>query len=573
METIAIPKPLQRNFIPNDFVVKDWDGLMPFYKNLTERNLDTVEQLEQWLLDRSELDAVVGEDYRWRYIRMTIDSNNEKSQNAFTEFIQEISPKMSPWFDKLNRKLLEAPSLEQLDQEKYKIYLRGIKNAIELYREENIPLFTKLTSMSKEFGKLTSKMTVEVNGEEFTLQQANVFLEQKDRALREEVYCKIWNRRMEDKEALDDLFSELIQLRHQIALNAGFDNYRDYKFRALNRFDYKIEDCFDFHQSIATEILPILKEWDNQRKKNMGVNPMRPWDSRVDELGRTPLRPYKNETELIDKTIICADKIHPMFGNFISIMREMKHLDLDSRKGKHPGGYNITLPETGVPFIFMNSAASVKDMRTMLHESGHAIHSFLTRDLELTSFKSFPSEVSELASMTFELLSVDHLSAFFEDETDIQRAKMEQLDRSIRMLPWVATIDKFQHWIYTNPNHTKEERKEAWREIFGQFDNPEWSYEGIEDFYDYRWQAQLHLFEVPFYYIEYGLAQLGALALWKQYCENKEAGIENYKAFMKLGNTKTIGEIYEAANIEFNFSRDYVRNIADFVREKMKEFS
>jgi len=252
-------------------------------------------------------------------------------------------------------------------------------------------------------------------------------------------------------------------------------------------------------------------------------------------------------------------------------MREIGHLDLDSRKGKAPGGYNYPLAEIGVPFIFMNATSTLRDMITILHEGGHAVHSFLTMELELNDFRHTPSEVAELASMSMELISMDHWDLFFEDENELIRAKKEHLVQIIETLPWVATIDKFQHWVYENPDHSQEERRVAWNKIFDQFSDNITDWAGLSENKNYLWQKQLHLFEVPFYYIEYGMAQLGAIAIWKNFKENKELGLNNYLNALKLGYTQTIPEIYASANIRFDFSPGYISELIGFVKQELKQ--
>ena len=247
----------------------------------------------------------------------------------------------------------------------------------------------------------------------------------------------------------------------------------------------------------------------------------------------------------------------------------MGHLDLESRKGKAPGGYNYPLAEIGVPFIFMNATSTLRDMITILHEGGHAIHSFVTRDLELGHFKSTPSEVAELASMSMELISMEHWDVYFDRPEDLKRAKKEHLEQILETLPWVATIDKFQHWIYQHPSHSLEDRKREWNAIFDQFSDSITVWDGLEHARDYLWQKQLHLFEVPFYYIEYGMAQLGAVAVWKNFKQDPVSGLNSYLDALKLGYKRSIPEIYKAANIKFDFSQEYIRELMNFVREEL----
>jgi oligoendopeptidase F len=377
-------------------------------------------------------------------------------------------------------------------------------------------------------------------------------------------------RRAEDTEALDDLFTELVQIRHQVATNAGYENYRDYMFDSLGRFDYTKEDCFEFHQSVKDEIVPLVREIAKKKAQKMGKEHLKPWDSQVDPEGREPLKPFKDGQEMLDKTISLLNGIDPYFGDCLSTMDEMGHLDLESKDGKSPGGYNYPLFETGSPFIFMNAVGSQRDLITMVHEGGHAIHSFLSHDLELTAFKSFPSEVAELASMSMELLTMHKWDAFYDTEEEVTRAKVEQLETILEILPWVATIDEFQHWIYENPNHSKEERKEKWLKLLDEYGTGITDWTGYEEVKAYSWHRQLHLFEVPFYYIEYGMAQLGALGVWKNSKDDFEKTIQDYKNTLQLGYTKSIHGVYETANIEFDFSKKTIRELAAFIQDELK---
>ncbi len=447
--------------------------------------------------------------------------------------------------------------------------IRNLKKEIQIFREENVPLFTEINTQSQKFGQLNGAMTVEMNDKELTLQQAAVYLMSTDRATREEVFHKITDRRRKDKDALDTLFTKLIQLRHQVAVNAGFENFRDYMFVSLGRFDYTPQDCFDFHEAIQHEVVPILNEFSGERKSLLQVDPLRPWDKAVDPQGREALKPFSNGNELAEKAILVFERIDPFLGQCISIMKEMGHLDLESRKGKAPGGYNYPLAEIGVPFIFMNATSTLRDMVTIMHEGGHAIHNFLTRDLELNDFKSTPSEVAELASMSMELISMDHWDVFFTDAAELKRAKREHLEDIIETLPWVATIDQYQHWIYLNPNHSQEDRKREWNAIFDKFADTVTDWSSLQTTKDYLWQKQLHLYEVPFYYIEYGMAQLGAIAVWRNFRQDPAAGLQGYVNALKLGYLRSIPAIYDAAGIKFDFSREYINELMNFVREEL----
>jgi oligoendopeptidase F len=562
---------LPRNYLPQTFALTNWDAIAPFFKDLAERPITSLEDLEQWLKDSSELEAAISEDACWRQIKMTCETENKTLEEAFIYFVTQIQPQIQPYADALNRKLIDCPFTNQLNTDKYFTYLRSVKKSIELFREENIPLLSELSVLGQQFGVVSAKMTVTINEKEYTLQQAAKFLESHDRTLREEVYRKINDRRLQDNETLDDLYSQLIAKRHRVALNAGFENYRDYKFKELGRFDYSKEDCYQFHEAVKEYVVPLVNKIYERKKQKLQLATLRPWDTEAEPAGTNPLRPFTNGNELLEKSIACFQKIRPFFADCLRTMSQMGHFDLESRKGKAPGGYNCPLAESGAPFIFMNAAGQMSDVTTMVHEGGHAVHSFLAHPLELSSFKEYPMEVAEVASMAMELFSMDYWDVFFNNNEELTRAKEHQLERVITIFPWIATIDKFQHWVYENPTHTKEERASRWMEILNEFATTAIDFSNLETYRKYNWQRQLHLFEVPFYYIEYGIAQLGAIGLWRQYKVNKEDTLDKYMQALSLGGTKTLPELYKSAGLTFSFSGNNIKQLMDFVGLEMKE--
>ena len=571
MSLSADIKKQERSFVPEDFTVTTWENLEPFFKTLLEREIDSSEDLEQWLKDTSEIEAVISEDACWRQIKMTCDTTDKALEESFTFFCMEIQPKLQPYADALNKKLVASPFTQELDQEKFFTYLRSVKKNIDLFREENIPLQAELSVMQQQYGAIAGKMTVEVNGQEYTLQQAAKFLENEDRALREEVYGKIQDRRLQDKEAMHDLYGALIAKRHQVALNAGFANYRDYKFVELGRFDYTKEDCYQFHEAVKLHVLPLIDKIYAKKKQKLGLDVLKPWDTEAEPAGIKPLKPFTTGQDLLKKSEACFEKLNPFFADCLRKMDELKHFDLESRKGKAPGGYNCPLAESGAPFIFMNAAGQMSDVTTMVHEGGHAIHSFLSHNLELSAFKEYPMEIAEVASMSMELFSMNHWESFFDDADDLRRAKEHQLERTITIFPWIAIIDKFQHWVYENPAHTNEERTATWSAILKEFSTNAIDFTGLDMYREIAWQRQLHLFEVPFYYIEYGIAQLGAIGLWMQYKKNPEQALQNYINALSLGGTKTLPVLYETAGLKFDLSPDYIKTLMEFTNEEMEK--
>lgn len=561
---------LPRHFFPADFKVTTWEMLEPYFKNLLERSIQSKADLEQWLKDISETEAIISEDACWRQIKMTVDTTDKQAEEAFTYFCMEIQPKIQPYIFQLNKKFIESPYTKELEQEKYFCYIRNVKKNIDIFREENIPLLAELNVMQQQYAVIAGKMTVEINGKEYTLQQASKFLESPDRSLRELAYKKINERRMADKEALHELYSSLIEKRTRVAKNAGFANYRDYKFIEMGRFDYTKEDCFQFHEAVKQHVLPLVNAIYEHKKEILQVDTLRPWDVEAVPPNEEPLHPFETGKELLEKTIQCMQQLHPFFAGCLRTMEALGHLDLESRKGKAPGGYNCPLAESGAPFIFMNASGQMDDVTTMVHETGHAVQSFLTHHLELTAFKEYPTEIAEVASMSMELFTMPYWNVFFADEASLKRAHQHQLERVITIFPWIAMIDKFQHWIYEHPQHSIEERTKSWESIVAEFSSPVINYSGLEAYRAISWQKQLHLYEVPFYYIEYGIAQLGAIGLWMQFKESKEQALNNYIQALSIGGMQPLPKLYEAAGLQFSFAPNYIKQLMNFVNKEMK---
>jgi oligoendopeptidase F len=560
----------QATYLPSDLIINSWNDLHAFFEELSNRELNDVRELRKWLNDRSELEAVVQEDLGWRYIRQTCDTVSEEKRAALNFFIQEIEPHLAEYADLFNRKLLSSDHLEELSQDStFAVYIRGVRKEAELFRKENIPLFTEIQTLASDYGRITGAMSVEIDGKTLTFQQAANLLKSEDREVRLNVYEKINTRRKQDQEALDTLFDQLLALRHQVALNTGYRNFSEYMFDAMGRFDYTAEQCFNFHQSVEEFVVPLVEEWEETRRVKLGLDVLSPWDLEVDTDKKEPLEPFTDSRDLIEKTIACFAKVKPSYGDVIQLMDTKGHLDLDSRLGKAPGGYNYPLYASALPFIFMNAAGSIRDMITMMHEGGHALHSWVSKDLELTGFKSTPSEIAEVASMAMELISMEHWDVFFESEEQLNRARRYQTEKIISILPWIATVDAFQHWIYENPTHTRTERNEAWKKIHKRFAGNIIDRSSYPEFEETAWHKQLHIYEVPFYYIEYGIAQLGAIGVWRNYKSNPQKALSDYEQALALGYTKTLPELYEIAGVKFDFSAENVKALLEFVRNEI----
>ena len=562
----------RRSFVDENLLIDSFESVEKYMNELLNREISSPEELKKWLKDKSELEAVLEEDMAWRYIKMSIDTRNEEYSKAYNFFVSEIQPKLAPFDDQLNKKLMECPHREGLEKETaYKIYFRGVQTQLELYREENISIQAYLSQKSQEFGAISGAQSIEHKGDQLTMPQASMLLKEQDEALRKNIFEKIATRRLKDVQALDELYTELIQKRTELAKNAGFNNYRDYKFKEMGRFDYTKESCFEFHKAVEEHIVPLVKKIQEQKLVKLGKSKFKPWDTAVNPDGKAPLKPFKSGQEMLDKTIAIFNDIDSKFAGFLKTMEQMKHFDLESKPGKAPGGYNYPLYETGAPFIFMNSVGSQNDFTTMVHEGGHAVHSFLTHELELTSFKSFPSEIAELASMSMELLTMDYWNKVYADQDDLYRAKKEQIEGTLTLLPWIAQIDAFQHWVYENHNHTTKERTGYWMELNERFGTGLVDWNGHEKVLESSWQRQLHLFEVPFYYIEYGIAQLGAIGVWKNSKTDFKKAVNQYENALKLGYTESMPDVFKAAGISFDFSGSHICKLAEFVEEELEK--
>lgn len=566
---VSPPPRLPRRYIAESFCFQTWNDIEPFVQELIDRPIHSANELHRWMLDCDELDRIIGEDSRRRRIRVTQNTADENASDSLNAFITDILPKLNPLSHRIQQKLSSSPYLSGLDETQYFIHIRHLQNSIKLYRDENVLLSAELAVKEKSYRVTVGNLSIWLDGKELTLQQTAQRLHSPDRSQREAAFRAMNECWLTVSDTLDALYEELCRLRQQIARNAGYTNYRDFKFMAMGRYDYTPEDCFTFHDTIKRELLPIIRNIQQRHRDALGNAPYRPWDTEAEVSGKTALHPFDNTDELTEKTIQCLEKISPDFANNLRIMREMGNLDLESRKNKAPGGYNSSLPESGVPFIFMNAVGSDRDVKTMVHESGHAMHTFLSRHLELMTFKNLPSEIAELAAMTMELISMEHWSVFYDKEEDLVHAKIQQLEHTLSLFPWVALIDSFQHWIYTHPEHQREERVAAWQQLTQHFSTGLVDWSGLEHYRRNSWHKQLHIFEVPFYYIEYAMAQLGAIAMWQQYKQNPDAALANYQKMLRLGYSQTLPEIYKAAGIQFDFSADYVHQLAQFITAEL----
>ncbi len=550
--------------LPPNLDATQWDQLAPLYAQLNARTISSAKEFEQFIIDRSELDAMADEAQANLYIGMTCHTDDETRRAAFLKFIQDVEPNLRTIGAELDRKTIDSPFAKQVDPARYETYLRALRQEVRLFRAENVPLQTEATTFDQEYSKLCGAMSVTFDGREQTMPQMAKYLESTDGATRQGSWIAVASRRLKDRDAIDAIYDKLIEVRHRMAINAGFENYRDFQHERMLRFDYKPADCKRFHQAIEETCVPLMRELHRERKAALGVKTLRPWDLKVDLRGRNPLRPFEDTTQLVERTSRAFHRLDGELGAMFDSMRTGSCLDLETRKGKAPGGYQYQRQSSRTPFIFMNAAGLQRDLTTMVHEAGHAFHSLLSKHDPILAYRGSPIEFAEVASMSMELLTFPQLDEFYTPEENA-RARRDQLEGLASLLPWIATIDAFQHWVYTNPKHSRAERSAYWIELNSRFGGDvDWA--GHEETLASLWQRQLHLFGSPFYYVEYGIAQLGALQMWRQARRDPKAALANYKRALSLGGSRPLPELFTSAGLTFDFGPETVRGLMDEVQ-------
>jgi oligoendopeptidase F len=562
----------KRAFVPDNTDFTDAGTVAGLYLQLESRNIASAQELERWLMERSELDAALSQAGSILYIRMTCHTDDPKIAGAYTNFIQTVPPSVKPINDRLNRKYIRARELFSLDTKRYEVYDRTIKTDIELFLEKNVALQTKVDLLSQQYQTVCGAMTVMFEGREQTMPQMVKYLLETDRALRERAWKAAAERRLKDKDKIEEIFENMFELRNSMARNAGFASFTDYQFKAYHRFDYTVQDCQKYHETVERLIVPLNEKILDNRRRQMKLKSLRPWDTAVDPFGKEALAPFKEAKELVKGVGSIFKELDPDFSRAFQQMEELGLLDLASRKGKAPGGYQNTLNEARKPFIFMNAVGVDDDVRTLLHESGHAFHSLACADDPLVDYRHGPMEFCEVASMAMELLGGKYLSAFYGPQ-DQCRSNREHLEGIMQTLAWVANIDAFQHWLYAHPQHSADQRRQAWATFYEQFGGKFIDWEGFSEIKNHLWHRQLHIFEVPFYYIEYGIAQLGALQVWLHSRRDPKKALQRYKQGLALGGSRPVKELYQAAGISFDFSEKIIKPLVSAVAEEWEKLS
>jgi oligoendopeptidase F len=556
-----------RVFLPAEIDLTDTAQLAPVFDRLDAElaRAASLSDLEKWLGHHSEVSAALAESSSLIYIAMTCQTDDPAREKAYLQIVEVVEPWLKPRQFALMQKLAASPLFAELPP-LYAVFRRSVEQQVKIFREGNIVRETEIAKLSQQYQKIAGSMTVQFDGEEQTLARMSRVQEETDRPRREAAWQTVAARRMQDADHLETLFEQMLALRQEIALEAGFANFRDYTFAQYERFDYTPEDCVRFHDAIAEHIVPLARELQKTRARKLGVEPLRPWDLAVDPDQQPPLRPFHESEELMEKTQAIFTKLDPRLGDYFAVLRRQQLVDLDNRKGKAPGGYQSTLAEARVPFIFMNAVGAHRDVETMLHEAGHAFHALAAREQPLHAYRSAPIEFCEVASMGMELLAAPHLPAFYSEE-EARRARRTHLEGIIQFFPWMATVDAFQHWLYLHPGHARAERRAAWLGLMDRFGGSEdWS--GFEANRASLWHRQLHIFEIPFYYVEYGIAQLGALQLWRSAQADLPRALDRYLAGLALGGSRPLPELFAASGLAFDFTE---RTIAPLMRDVKAE--
>jgi oligoendopeptidase F len=565
-----LPPYARRRFVPAETPMNDWARIEPWFDRLEARASACREPkaLEDWLLDWGELRAALDEAASRRYILMTCHTDDAQAEKDYLFFVEQIEPKLKPRQFRLEELFLAHPWRSSLPPSRYQVFARQTQARVEIFREANIPLETEESKLGQQYQKRCGAMSVTFQGQEKTLPQMERFQEETDRGVRQKAWELTAQRRLRDADTLEKQFEEMIRLRAQIAANAGFKSYTEYCFRAKGRFDYTPEDCLRFHEAVEQEVMPLVRELQAMRRRKLGLSMLRPWDLAVDPDGLPPLRPFTEAAQLAQGVSSILDRVDGGLAWQFNRMRELGLLDLANRKGKAPGGYQSTLAEARLPFIFMNAVGMQRDVETLLHEAGHAFHAWATQIEPFYPYREAPIEFCEVASMSMELIGNEFLDVFYSGP-EARRARRDHLEGVLEIFPWIATVDAFQHWVYAHPAHTQAERRNAWLALMDRFGGEvDWS--GYGDSRATRWHRQLHIFIHPFYYIEYGIAQLGALQVWVNARRDRPGALRAYQQALALGGSRPLPELFTAAGGRFDFSAATIRPLMAAIRKELE---
>ena len=555
-----------------DETVRAWtweDDIKPYYDDLLAREL-TDDTINQWLADWSAISKVIWEMMSRARVATTQNTMDEEAEAFYTHLLEDIIPQLSVAGNEINKKLVESG----LQPDNFELPLKKMRTDIELFREANIPLNTEEQKLGMAYAKITGAQTVEWDGKEQTLTQMGKAMEDHDRDRREAAWHLIMNRWLQDRDGINQVWTKLFKLRQQMAANAGFDNYRDFRWQQFKRFDYTPQDCETFHKAIEAVVVPAAKRANERRRQRMGLETVRPWDTSVDPMGREPLRPWQTINEFAEKAETIFNQVDPQLGGYYATMRAEDLMDLPNRKNKGPGAYCTTYPLIGRPFVFMNAAGTGGDVRTLLHEVGHAFHGFETQALPYLQQRAYPIEFAEVASMAMELLAAPYLvedQGGYYSAADAARDRVSHLEKILFFWPYMAVVDGFQHWVYTSGDAAADPANcdAKWAELWDRFISVD--YTGLDDVKMTGWHRKQHIYRYPFYYVEYGLAQLGAVQVWANALDDQAAAVADYRKALALGGTRNLHELFGAAGAKFAFDEETLGKAVELIEKTITE--
>jgi len=550
----------------DDLIEWDWPKYEPYFTDLAGRSL-SADGVDDWLEDWSKVNDCLDEQGNRLYVATAVNTTDTVAQQRFNAFIDTIYPQAQAASQKLKQMLLASG----LQPAGFEIPLRNLRAEADLFRSENLPLLAEEIKLTAQYDQVVGAQTVQWEGQELTPAQLTPLYQDPDRHIREKAWRTAFERQLADRDAINELWQKLLALRLKIAGNAGKPDYRAYRWQDMQRFDYTPADCRSFHTAIEQVVVPAALRVYERRRQRLGLSQLRPWDLNVDPLNRPPLRPFKDVTELKTRVSAILHRVDVQLGGYFDIMVRENLLDLENRKNKAPGGFCTGFPAKKQPFIFANVVGLQDDVRTLLHESGHAFHTFELSKLRFSQQRAVPMEFAEVASMSMELLASPYLTAEqggFYTQADARRAMTEQLEGMITFWPYMAVVDAFQHWVYENPGKAADPTQcdATWSNLWERFmPGVDWS--GLEDFKVTGWQRKLHILTLPFYYVEYGLAYLGAAQVWRNSLENQQSAVASYRQALALGGTRSLPQLYQAAGARLAFDNEILYEIITLIED------
>ena len=553
----------------DEFLNWTWSQIEPIFQDLQQRPLDE-DNIEVWLSEWSDISKLLDESY-WRLYNATaVDTSDKAAEEKFTHFLDEIQPQVKSAEQGLKEKLLASG----ISPHGYQVPLRDMRAQADLYRDENLPLLSEEKKLIVEYYKIMGAQMVPWAGKQIPLPQLQPVYQERDRERREEAWRLAAARQLEDRQALNDLWGKFLELRQSIAAHADLPNYRAYRWQELLRFDYSPEDCYQFHLAIQEVVVPAAQALYEKRRQRLGVNSLRPWDIYVDPFGMPALKPFTTSQELIANSGNIFSQVEPLFGQYFEQMRGEGYLDLENRANKAPGGFCSHYKYSKQAFIFMNAVGIHDDVQTVLHEGGHAFQAFECGHLPYF-FLEIPSEFAEVASMSMELLASPYLEADqggFYSPGESARARIQYLESMLLFWPYMAVVDAFQHWVYENHEAACDASNcdTRWVQLWERF-MPGVDWGGLEQEVSTGWQRKPHIFDEPFYYIEYGQAQLGSVQIWRNSLQDKSSAVAAYRRALALGTSVTLPQLYAAAGARFTFDAATLQQAVDTILETISD--